>query len=96
MSGGEIWANMTVKEIVSTDAFLNLGAEHQCLYFHLYHNSEYGFVYNAKAIVRMLGFNWRTFNHLIKIGLIERIEDTLYLVQYLNNTDDDTLLRGNM
>ena len=32
MSGGEIWANMTVKEIISTDV-LNLGAEHQCLYF---------------------------------------------------------------
>ena len=92
MSGGEIWSNRTVKEIVSTDAFLNLGAEHQCLYFHLYHNSVYGFVYNAKAIVRMLGFNWRTFNHLIKIGLIERIEDTLYLVQYFNDEEKQNVL----
>ena len=66
---------MFSKRIISSDAFMDMSASAQMLYFHLsMWADDEGFVNNPKTIQRMCGADSEDMSAIIKNGLVIRFE----------------------
>ena len=74
---------MFSKRIISSDAFMDMSASAQMLYFHLsMWADDEGFVNNPKTIQRMCGADSEDMSALIKNGLVIRFESGIIAIKH--------------
>ena len=74
---------MFSKRIISSDAFMDMSASAQMLYFHLsMWADDEGFVNNPKTIQRMCGADSEDMSALIKSGLVIRFESGIVAITH--------------
>ena len=74
---------MFSKRIISSDAFMDMSASAQMLYFHLsMWADDEGFVNNPKTIQRMCGADSEDMSELIKNGLVIRFESGIVAITH--------------
>ena len=74
---------MFSKRIISSDAFMDMSASAQMLYFHLsMWADDEGFVNNPKTIQRMCGADSEDMSVLIKNGLVIRFESGIIAIKH--------------
>ena len=74
---------MFSKRIISSDAFMDMSASAQMLYFHLsMWADDEGFVNNPKTIQRMCGADSEDMSVLIKKGLVIRFESGIIAIKH--------------
>ena len=74
---------MFSKRIISSDAFMDMSASAQMLYFHLsMWADDEGFVNNPKTIQRMCGADSEDMSALIKNGLVIRFESGIIAITH--------------
>ena len=74
---------MFSKRIISSDAFMDMSASAQMLYFHLsMWADDEGFVNNSKTIQRMCGADSEDMSELIKNGLVIRFESGIVAITH--------------
>ena len=74
---------MFSKRIISSDAFMDMSASAQMLYFHLsMWADDEGFVNNPKTIQRMCGAESEDMSALIKSGLVIRFESGIVAIKH--------------